>query len=225
MRVALAQINATVGDIAGNEAQDRDAASPRAREAGAQLVLLPRAGASPATRPRTCCSRSTSSPTRARRSSGSPPTRRASSRVVGFPERADDVYNAAAVLADGARAGHLPQGAPAQLRRLRRAALLPAAARRRRSIEVDGVTVGLTICEDIWSPGPPVTDEALAGARLIVNISASPYHAGKGRRARADDRPARARQPRRGRVLRPRRRPGRARLRRPLVRRRPRRRR
>ena len=53
--------------------------------------------------------------------------------VVGFPERADDVYNAAAVLADGARAGHLPQGQPAQLRGLRRAALLPARARAGRS--------------------------------------------------------------------------------------------
>ena len=40
--------------------------------------------------------------------------------------------------------------------------------------------VGLTICEDIWEPGPPASDEALAGATLIVNISASPYHAGKG---------------------------------------------
>jgi NAD+ synthase (glutamine-hydrolysing) len=40
--------------------------------------------------------------------------------------------------------------------------------------------VGLTICEDIWQPGPPEVDEALAGATLIVNISASPYHAGKG---------------------------------------------
>ena len=49
--------------------------------------------------------------------------------LVGFPERADDVYNAAAVLADGARPGHLSQGQPAQLRRLRRAALLPGAAR------------------------------------------------------------------------------------------------
>ena len=38
----------------------------------------------------------------------------------------------------------------------------------------------MTVCEDIWEPGPPATEEALAGATLIVNISASPYHAGKG---------------------------------------------
>jgi NAD+ synthase (glutamine-hydrolysing) len=48
-------------------------------------------------------------------------------------------------------------------------------------IEVDGIPVGLTICEDIWQPGPPATSEALAGAQVIANISASPYHAGKGR--------------------------------------------
>ena len=42
------------------------------------------------------------------------------------------------------------------------------------------MTVGLTICEDIWEPGPPATAEALAGAQVIVNLSASPYHAGKG---------------------------------------------
>src|SRR6185436_12768455 len=37
-----------------------------------------------------------------------------------------------------------------------------------------------TVCEDIWQPGSPASDEALAGATLIVNISASPYHRGKG---------------------------------------------
>jgi NAD+ synthase (glutamine-hydrolysing) len=40
-------------------------------------------------------------------------------------------------------------------------------------------TVGVTICEDVWQPGPPATDLALAGAQLIVNLSASPYHVGK----------------------------------------------
>src|SRR5206468_10421587 len=46
--------------------------------------------------------------------------------------------------------------------------------------ELDGVRIGVTVCEDIWEPGPPATTEALAGAELIVNLSASPYHAGKG---------------------------------------------
>ena len=43
------------------------------------------------------------------------------------------------------------------------------------------VLVGPTVCEDIWQPGPPTTELALAGAQLVVNISASPFHVGKGR--------------------------------------------
>ena len=40
--------------------------------------------------------------------------------------------------------------------------------------------VGPTVCEDIWQPGPPATDLALAGAHVVANISASPFHLGKG---------------------------------------------
>ena len=39
--------------------------------------------------------------------------------------------------------------------------------------------IGPTVCEDVWQPGPPATDLALAGAQLLVNISASPFHVGK----------------------------------------------
>ena len=48
------------------------------------------------------------------------------------------------------------------------------------TIEVNGVVLGLSVCEDIWMPGPPASSAALAGARVIVNLSASPYHARKG---------------------------------------------
>ena len=41
--------------------------------------------------------------------------------------------------------------------------------------------VGPTICEDVWQPGPPATELALAGAQLVTNISASPFHVGKDR--------------------------------------------
>jgi NAD+ synthase (glutamine-hydrolysing) len=177
MRVALAQINATVGDIAGNEAKVREQLA-RAREAGAQLALFPELAVT-----------------------GYPPedlllkehfladARAAVERIaadaqgivalVGFPERAEDAYNAAAVLADGGvqaiyRKVNLPNyGVFDELRYFQHG---PGGA----IMEVDGVKVGLTICEDIWVPGPPMTDEALAGARLVLNISASPYQAGKG---------------------------------------------
>ena len=46
---------------------------------------------------------------------------------------------------------------------------------------IGGVEVGVTICEDIWFPGGPMRQQALGGARVIVNINASPFHAGKTR--------------------------------------------
>ena len=46
-------------------------------------------------------------------------------------------------------------------------------------LQLGETLIGPTICEDIWQPGPPATDLALAGAQLIVNLSASPYHVGK----------------------------------------------
>jgi NAD+ synthase (glutamine-hydrolysing) len=177
LRIALSQMNAVVGDIPGNERRVLDDLR-RARAAGAQLVLFPELAVT-----------------------GYPPedlllkehfladAREAVDRiaaeatgivaVVGFPERALDVYNAAAVLADGAvratyRKVHLPNyGVFDEVRYFQSG---PGGA----LIEVDGVTVGLTICEDIWQPGMPMSQEALAGATVVVNISASPYVAGKG---------------------------------------------
>ncbi len=48
------------------------------------------------------------------------------------------------------------------------------------TLDVAGVKVGLTICEDCWVEGPPASEEVAAGAQLILNPSASPYHRGKG---------------------------------------------
>jgi NAD+ synthase (glutamine-hydrolysing) len=177
LRLALSQMNAVVGDIPGNERRIRDDLR-RARAAGAQIVLFPELAVT-----------------------GYPPedlllkehfladARAAVDRIaadatgivalVGFPERALDVYNAAAVLADGAlqatyRKVHLPNyGVFDEVRYFQSG---PGAA----VMEVDGITVGLTICEDIWQPGVPMSQEALAGATVVVNISASPYVAGKG---------------------------------------------
>ncbi len=99
--------------------------------------------------------------------------------VVGFPEREDDVYNAAALLAEGEiettyRKMLLPNYGVFDEQRYFQAGDCPV------TFELNGVEIGLTVCEDIWEPGPPATAEALAGAQLIVNCAASPYHAEKG---------------------------------------------
>ncbi len=46
-------------------------------------------------------------------------------------------------------------------------------------VEVAGIPVGITICEDMWFPGGPMADQAEAGARLLVNLNASPYSRGR----------------------------------------------
>jgi NAD+ synthase (glutamine-hydrolysing) len=101
--------------------------------------------------------------------------------LVGFPERADDVHNALAVLARGAvhavyRKVHLPNYGVFDERRYF------AHGEGGAVMELGDVRLGLTVCEDIWTPGPPMSDEALAGASVVFNASASPYHAGKGPR-------------------------------------------
>ncbi len=177
LRLALAQLDVTVGDLEGNEARIREAAA-RAREAGARLVLFPELALT-----------------------GYPPedlllkehllrdARAAVERLasdtrgivvlVGFPERTEDAYNALAVLADGRvraiyRKVYLPNYGVFDEQRYFQSGEGGA------MIELSHTKVGLTICEDMWEPGPPASDEALAGATLLVNISASPYHAGKG---------------------------------------------
>ena len=177
MRIALAQINAVVGDLEGNERLILDGLRG-AREAGAALALFPELAVTGYPPEDLLLKESFLADARVT-------LERIAAQVhglvavVGFPERDDDVYNAAAVLAGGAvqgiyRKNRLPNYGVFDEHRYFQT------GSRGSLIEVDEVTIGLTICEDIWVPGPPATDEALAGAQLVVNISASPYHAGKG---------------------------------------------
>ena len=99
--------------------------------------------------------------------------------VVGYPERTEDVFNSIAVIADGAvrasyRKTRLWNYGVADEERYFQAG--PGAA----VIDLGGARIGLTICEDIWVPGAPASEEAEAGASLIVNPSSSPYHRHKG---------------------------------------------
>ncbi len=177
LRVALAQLNSTVGDISGNARKVADGIA-RARDEGASLAVFPELALTGYPPEDLLLKTSFLDAARAALEELAAQTRGIVA-LVGFPERADDVYNAAAVLADGRVAGvyrkiHLPNYGVFDEQRYFQAGSEPAL------FELDGVRVGLTICEDIWEPGPPATSEALAGAEVIVNLSASPYHAGKG---------------------------------------------
>ena len=177
LRAALAQINPTVGDIAGNARLIADRTA-QARDEGAALVVFPELALT-GYPPEDLLLKTHFLDAAAAALGELAAATRGIVALVGYPERADDVYNSAAVLADGEIAAvyrkiHLPNYSVFDEQRYFQAGEAPA------TFKVNGVTVGLTICEDIWEPGPPATTEALAGAEVIVNLSASPYHAGKG---------------------------------------------
>jgi len=102
--------------------------------------------------------------------------------VVGFVDQDRDLYNAAAVCANGEIVGTYRK------RLLPNTTVFDEARYFTPGHESDplelfvigGVKVGISICEDIWSPFGPVAEQAAAGAEVSVNINASPFHAGKG---------------------------------------------
>ena len=179
LRIALCQANLPVGDIRGNLRRIREWLD-RARAECAQLVVFPELAVT-----------------------GYPPedlllkppfAERALSALhelasdvkdtvalVGFPFLDDDLYNAAAVLADG------------RVQSVYRKRFLPnygvfdeqryfASGTDSVVLDLDGDRIGITVCEDLWYPGGPAQVSAIeGGAELIVNLSASPYHRSKGR--------------------------------------------
>jgi NAD+ synthase (glutamine-hydrolysing) len=107
------------------------------------------------------------------------PLTRGMTVVAGFVDRKEDIFNAAAVIHDGALAGvyhkmFLPNYGVFDEERYFEV------GRRYPVFRLDDIMFGVNICEDIWYPdGPTVVQTFGGGAELIVNISASPYHAGK----------------------------------------------
>ena len=177
LRLALAQIDPRVGDVEGNAALIARRIA-EARDAGAALVVFPElalTGYPPEDlllKEHFLAATGEALATVAAEVEGIV-------AVVGFAERAEDVYNAAAVVADGSvravyRKTRLWNYGVADEERYFQAGDGGAI------LELGGARVGLTICEDIWIPGGPASDEALAGASLILNPSASPYYAGRG---------------------------------------------
>jgi NAD+ synthase (glutamine-hydrolysing) len=184
MRVALAQVNPTVGDVDGNAAKIAEWIV-RAAAAGAELAIfpelcLPGYPAEDLYLKRHFAAANQRAIEELARGVG------AIAVLVGFAEPAAGggdsrhAHNSLAVLRDGAvravyRKNRLPNYAVFDEQRYFVPGTEPL------TVEAGGVPVGLTICEDVWVPGPPAQSEAAAGAKLIANPSGSPYHRGKGR--------------------------------------------
>jgi len=176
MRIALAQLNVVVGDLDGN--RERIASKvASAREQHADLVVLPElavTGYPPEDlllRPGFVAAARGSLERLAAECNGIV-------ALVGVPLFDRDLANCCAVLADGEVKGmyrkrYLPNYGVFDEHRYF------APGRDLIVLRLGNVLLGPTICEDVWEPGPPATDLALAGAQLLVNLSASPFHVGK----------------------------------------------
>ncbi|MBO0721695.1 MAG: NAD+ synthase, partial [Blastocatellia bacterium] len=177
VRIALAQINPTVGDFAGNAAKIV-ANIERARSAGAEIVALPEL-ALPGYPPEDLLLKPQFIEANLNALERIIPATKGIIAIVGCVAKSSDIHNAAALICDGKLRGFyyknfLPNyGVFDEYRYFDAGRSAPIYA-------YGDVLIGVNICEDIWYPGGPTQIQALAGAQIIVNISASPYHAGKG---------------------------------------------
>ncbi len=177
IRLALSQINVTVGDLAGNRDKILDHIH-RARDLGVHIVVFPELaipGYPPEDllfKPRFIQSNLDVLNELVRATQGV-------AAVFGFVDRHDDIYNAAAIACDGRlidvyHKTYLPNYGVFDEDRYFQSGKTAGVYR------LNGITFGVTICEDIWYPGGPAREQALAGdAEVLINISSSPFHDGK----------------------------------------------
>jgi NAD+ synthase (glutamine-hydrolysing) len=177
LRIAACQLNTVVGDLDGNVTALL-AMLDRAEVAGCDVAVFPElavTGYPPEDlllKPGFVADNLAALEKLAARTGGC-------AAVVGFVDRAHDLYNAAAVCAHG------------QVQGVYHKRLLPnyAVFDEQRYFApgqgdpvlfvIGGVKVGVSICEDIWSPHGPTADQAAGGAELVLNLNASPYYAGR----------------------------------------------
>ena len=180
LRVALAQINVTVGDLEGN-AEKMLSSMRQAHEAGAHIVCFPElalTGYPPEDlllKPGFVADNLRKLDEMIDASRDLPGL----TAVIGFVDRDHDIYNAAAIISEGRLCGtyhkhYLPNyGVFDENRYFQAGHKAPI-------FLINGVHVGVTICEDVWYPTGPMTLQVHAGAEVILNINGSPYYAGKG---------------------------------------------
>ncbi len=178
MKIALAQVDTTVGDLEGNLAVHTAWAS-RATEAGADVAVFPElsiTGYPPedlVLRPSFVRDNLEALEALAADTAGG------CALIVGFADRTDrGIHNAAALVGDGRVVARyhkvkLPNYGVFDERRT----FTPGEASC--PVRLAGSELGLTVCEDAWMPGPPFDDYAERRTPVIVNINGSPFHRGK----------------------------------------------
>ena len=176
MRIALAQVNPTVGDLSGNTRLVVEWIE-RARDAEADIVCFPELVVTGYPPEDLVLKPSFVRDNLAQLDLIAAETRGIAA-VVGFVDRDGEIFNAAAFIHDGEIKAvyhkvFLPNyGVFDEKRYFQPGRLCPI-------IDLDGVRIGLSVCEDCWFPAGPMAWEAEHGARLLININGSPYHYGK----------------------------------------------
>ncbi len=177
LRIGLAQVNPTVGDLDGNF-RLVTASIERAREQGVELLVFPEM-VLPGYPPEDLLLKPAFIGRVIERTRELLPHTRGLTVVVGTLERDVDLYNVAAVMHDGewvgtARKRYLPNYGVFDENRYF------TAERHAHVFRRGDVTFGVNVCEDIWIAGGPAEEQAIrGGAEIILNCSASPYHAQK----------------------------------------------
>ncbi len=177
LRLALAQINSTVGDFKGNTEKILGIIAT-ARSLGVDLLAFPELAVC-GYPPEDLLLKPHFVKENLRRLNEIAQGVSGLAVVVGFVDAREDIYNAAAVLYDGRLVDvyhkvYLPNyGVFDEDRYFQSGKSCPV-------FVINGVGVGVNICEDIWYEAGPATAQAYSGAQVIVNISSSPYHYGKG---------------------------------------------
>ncbi len=179
IRVAAAQLNLVVGDLAGNEARLLDAYE-RAVAVDVDLVAFPELAIT-GYPPEDLLLRPTFVAHAAEVLQKIAARTGTTAAIIGFPE----------LLAHGVLANSAALCAHGEVQGIYRKHLLPnyAVFDEERYFEpstvdgplfvIAGLRVGITVCEDAWSPTGPIVTQADGGAELVVNINASPYYAGR----------------------------------------------
>jgi NAD+ synthase (glutamine-hydrolysing) len=179
LRVALAQVNVTVGDLAGNGAKILQAMR-QAHTSGAHIVCFPElalTGYPPEDlllKPGFVAANQDALQALMVASASLPGL----TSVIGFVDRVHDIYNAAAIVSEGRLIAvyhkhYLPNYGVFDENRYFQA------GHRAPLFLINGVHVGVNICEDIWYPTGPISMQAHAGAEVILNINSSPFHTEK----------------------------------------------
>ena len=180
IRIGLAQINASVGDLEGNVKKILQIAEEASRQ-GVDILSFPElaiTGYPPEDlllKPKFVEDNYASLEKIAKKTA-----KLDIAIVTGFVDRSDSIYNAAAVISKGKITGiyhknYLPNYGVFDEKRYFKSGTVCSI------YIIWGIPVGINICEDIWYPDGPCMSQALAGAQLIININSSPYHAGKWR--------------------------------------------